>query len=208
MKNLMQVGLMLSLLSLASCQGGETASQENPLAGRFNQQLVASCLSGMGYYKAVSDLDDPTHDQDTLYQPMPEITWGERADGEDSLSYLLVRDLQYAVESYYADPATLENMELSESGDTLTAAVRPEYARKAKLLLQRVTFSADSSHLLYIRTRQQERSWLYTIETDIWVKFDSVGTYLAHDLFVTTEVPLLGRSLRLRTQGEGRPIQR
>jgi len=40
------------------------------------------------------------------------------------------------------------------------------------------------------------RSWLYTIEVDIFVNFDSAGLYRGHQLDVSTKVPMLGETLQ------------
>ncbi len=192
----------VTLAGLWSCQSQGGTDRQHPLARQFNQQLVASCKGNMGYFKQVSNLDDASQEEDSLFSPVPKVSVGEARDGADSLSYLLVRDLEYAVNGYYADTYTREKMDVTTHGDTLIAAVKPAHARKANLLLQKILMSPDSSHIRYLETHIQERSWLYSINSHTEVFFDSTGNYVAHDLWVNTRVSILGETLRLLNHGE------
>lgn len=188
---------------LWGCQGQQGDSTDHPLARQLTEQVVRSCEAGLSYHKFVSDRDDASAAQDSLFAPVPKVPFGETQQGEDSLNYLLLRDLEYAIQAYYRDPYTIEKMDLDQQGDTLRATVKPKLKGKAELQRQVVVMSPDSAHLRYLRTQLSKSSWLYTIEVDISVDFDSAGLYQGHQLDVSTRVPMLGKTLRLETRGEG-----
>jgi hypothetical protein len=196
--------LLLLLLPLAACGGAQTGQLDHPLGRRLTEQVMHSCEQGLAYHKTVSDHRvDPPSSEDSVFSPVPKVPFGEAADGGDSLNYLLLRDLAYAAEQYYQDPYVIENLEINQVQDTLIATVQPKKADDLALQTQKILYQADSV-LAFVETKLRKGSWLYAMDIDIRVSFDSLGRYQQHHLDVTTEVPLLNRTFRAVIEGEGR----
>lgn len=196
--------LLLLLFPLVACGGGQTGRLDHPLGRRLSEQVMQSCEHRLAYHKTVTDhrADPPTH-EDSVFSPVPKVPFGEAANGGDSLNYLLLRDLAYAAEQYYRDPYVIDNLEINRRRDTLIATVQPKQADDLELQIQKILYRADSS-LAFIETNLRKSSWLYAMDIDIQVTFDSLGRYQRHHLDVTTQVPLLGRTFRAVIEGEGR----
>ncbi len=188
---------------MTGCQEERVGGFDHPLGEQLAQQVEASCRKGMTYHKAVYEEGAPDLQEDSAFQPVPQVPFGETETGQDSTNYLLLRDLNYALARYYRDTYIRELMQVQRSGDTTIAQVRPEQAEKAELQTQKVVMSPDSARLRYLETRLDKRSWLYHMRVRLAVQFDSAGRYQTHQLDVQTEVPLLDKSLSTRVTGTG-----
>jgi hypothetical protein len=192
------------LCLLAACGGGQSGRLDHALGRQLSQQVMRSCEAGMAYHKTVIDQrKDPPSQEDSTFAPVPKVPFGETANGEDSLNFLLLRDLVYAAERYYDDPYLIENLTVSQSGDTTIARVMPERAEDVDLQWQKIRYLPGTEQLAFVETRLRKSSWLYAMDIDIAVQFDSLGRYQQHQLDVVTQVPLLGRTFRATIEGQG-----
>ncbi len=139
--HLLLFGGVISLL--VSCQPA-TSSASKDMTDRFAQQIIAHCSEVKQYQKVITDLSQsPPFTEDTLYQGMPRIRIGE-GTVDDSLQWLLIQDLSYAIDSYYGDPKVAERYATQHIGDTLVATLKPEADQKTPLKQQKILWQADS----------------------------------------------------------------
>ncbi len=199
----LSVILLASVLGWTACGSSGGTDLKHPIAQALIDQVEESAAMGLRYEKSVSEVGDTPFQEDSSFYPLPKIRMGEGQNGEDSLNYLIFRDLSYLMGKYYDGRYTQEMMELAQHGDTLIAKVKAADSKKAELQLQKIVMSTDSSTLYYQENHLQKRSWLYRMDIRSHISFDSLGRYQGHFLRVDTKVPLLGQTLKVEVAGKG-----
>ncbi|MEM9987770.1 MAG: hypothetical protein AAF804_21990 [Bacteroidota bacterium] len=187
----------------SACGSSGGKDLKHPVAQALVSQIEESAALELHYTKSVREIGDKPSQEDSTFYPLPKIKMGERQNGEDSLNYLIFRDLSYLMGKYFDGRYTQEMMELTQQGDTLIAEVKASDRKKAELQLQKIVMSSDSTTLYYQENRLQKRSWLYRMNIRSHVSFDSLGRYQGHFLRVDTKVPLLGQTLKIEVLGKG-----
>lgn len=185
---------------LVSCQSGDQLRQVG-IDQVFQKQLLAHIPSITHYQKNVEDLTlSPPVQEDTLYQGMPKV--GAESEDADSSSYLLLRDLAYTFESYYANPSLIDRYEVEQQGDTTIARLSGEADPGTPLKAQWIVYGQDSATFAFVRTRIQKETLLYDFAVDIAVTFDSIGRYTRHTLELTNDISLNGSAFHTRIMGK------
>lgn len=203
-QNMMLGTIWIGAIFLAACGDGQGGRMDHPLGRQLTEQIIASCEQGLTYQKTVIDRQkSPPSREDSVFSPVPKVVVGEAEDGQDSTTYLLLRDLAYAVERYYQDPYLVENFIIESHGDTTIAQVKPNLSKEVDLQQQKVLYQSDGEQLAYLSTYLRKSSWLYAMDIDMNIHFDEAGRYTQHRLEVITQVPMLGKTFEAVIEGKG-----
>ncbi|MEL7194545.1 MAG: hypothetical protein AAFO96_18980 [Bacteroidota bacterium] len=186
--------ILLSLgFSLISCQGGGSKAPSK-LQKQWQDQLMLSATQFTTYTKTVEDLKEGAdYVQDSV--------WTDMAIDEGDSSFVLMEDLSYALKAYYADPYTIELMDTTQVADTLQAVVKADMSNQTDLQRQKILFS-KTGNFQYVSTSLHKQNWLYELDIDIAVSFDSVGRYTHHNMEILHRVPWTGKDIRARITGQ------
>lgn len=183
------------LFFLISCQSGG-GKGSTPTSSQWFTQLAESAHQLSSYKKTVTDLKERSnYVQDSTWTEMPLST-------EDS-SFVLLEDLEYALETYYKDPYIVELLDTIRREDTLIATLKPEQEGQTDLQSQRIVQTEDGV-FQYIASHLRKKNWLYDLEIDIVVHFDSTGLYQHHLLNVRHAVPWIGKDIQAEIKGEAK----
>ena len=175
--------IFLLLPALFSCNREPERKVAEGLKGLY-AQLEESCASGRAYKKEVYDLNvSPQTREDSVYQLS--------ADNA-SLNCALIRDMVYAYEEYFEQEGLKDYFTQGNSGDTLIAAVLPEFSGGIQLQKQKVLKQGELFR--YFESHSHMESWLYNLDVRIQVYFDESGLYSSHRLKIFNEVPWLNES--------------
>ncbi|MEZ4773528.1 MAG: hypothetical protein R3D00_10135 [Bacteroidia bacterium] len=190
------------LILLAGCKGKDKHTLTHPIRKQLMLQLENSCrIPGISYHKSVTDLQtDPPVTEDTIYQPVPEIIIS-RGKERDSISWLLIQDMGYALDQFYDAPYIRDYLTVSQHQDTLIATINPGAEMTIPLHLQKVSTNTRG-YIKYFEVTTHKKNWLYTVTTHIAVSFDSVGVYQHHSLSLFTRVPMIRQEVKADITGK------
>ena len=173
----LQLRLLLILISLlfSACGSDSQAFRHESLA-QIHQQLTLSCqASGAMYHKTVRDLLDP------------------QAAAQDSAFVLadscqLLSDLAFLLEQSSLEATIVGEYKQEKRGDTLLATVLPGREKRVDVQRQAWVFSSVDSTLLFVELTIRKRQFLYDLDAEVAVTFDSTGRYLAHQQKVKIDI--------------------
>ena len=114
---------------------------------------------------------------------------------------LLHQELSYAWESYFSDPELIDQFDVQRSGDTIFAQRAEGFGNRPGLHRQTWVVRESDSVVVSYASQQRQESWLYGNEINLSIRLDSSGTYLDHQLEITSEVPLLKQTISALIQG-------
>ncbi|MCB0845599.1 MAG: hypothetical protein KDE26_20255 [Bacteroidetes bacterium] len=183
------------------------------IGGIFLIPLFVSCSSSSK--KKEHPLKAQVISQFKLVEETQEITFrksvtdlgSENPVLEDSLFYsnlseVLQRETSYAYEYYYLDPLSQEYLEVSRQNDTIIARLSPENDKKLELKEQKILWDADQKNILFLYSHVLKKNWLYQLEVDIAIQFDSNGQYQEHQMKLSNAVPLIGSGIEAMVTGK------
>ena len=159
-------GLCL-LIVLSSC-GQNRQGFRHPVLEQIHDQIASSCDQvGARYEKSVQNMGNPD------------------LAPEDSLLVLsdscrLLADLQHAYEQSFLEPGIRDFFDVTTNGDTTIATIREGREKKVDIRSQKLVFSSVDSTLLYLELHIRKRQFLYDLDADLKLHFDSAGVYQQH----------------------------
>lgn len=174
----------------------------HPIRKQLVLQLENSCRTpDISYQKSVINRQtDPPVIEDTIYQPVPKITI-PRDEQQDSVSWLPIQDMGYALDQFYDAPYVKDYLTLSHNRDTLIATINPGAEMKIPLHLQKI-YTNPRGYIEYFEVSTYKKNWLYAVSTHIAITFDSLGLYQHHRLSVFTRVPMIQQEIKADIAGK------
>jgi hypothetical protein len=178
----MWLALLLALACAACGNGGRKA--RHLALEQLSRQAEQSCGSWAAYQRRV-------------------VSEG----GDSTLSFaasegacLLSSELKPFLSYYYDDPYRRDLMERSQRGDTVQAALKIGVAGAYADLL-RQQWLAEDSLVRYVSLLTLKENWLFSIQTEGELHFDSLGRYARHRLHVETRVPMINSHFQTEIHG-------
>jgi hypothetical protein len=183
------IGGIFLIPLFSACSSG-SKQKEHPLKTQINSQIERSAeIPDLTFQKSIIDLKtEPSTREDSLL--------------EADIVNLIKNEVSYAYEYYYQDPLSSEYLEIDQRNDTTIATLPPENDNKLELKRQKILWDANEENVLYLESRVFKKSWLYTLEIDISVKFDSTGKYQEHQMHLSNKVPLISSGIDAIVEGK------
>ncbi|MDX2250347.1 MAG: hypothetical protein SF052_26425 [Bacteroidia bacterium] len=190
------------LTMLTGCNGKNKHSLTHPIRKQLVTQMENSCRSGgVSYLKSViNPLNTPQIAEDSLYSPIPEILISSE-NGKDSLTYLPLRDMGYALDQFYDAPFTRDFLTVSTHNDTLIARIKPGSEKEVSLHLQKI-YTNPQGNIEYYEVVTHKKSALYVVSAHTVVFFNPEGLYQNHTLSLFTRVPMIRQEVQAIINGK------
>lgn len=165
-----------------------TYAQENPQA-TFTAQIRKSCEKDRRLEKTVTDLQE--NQSETKVIPLDTL----------ETPSTLEKELQYAFEYYFDNPKLREYFEVTSTGDTTLALIKPANRNSTPLHLQKILRTADGK-FKFVETLIHKDFWLYGLEAHLKVWFSPEGQYEHHELILHHSVFMMGETLYSKITGK------